>query len=462
MSLNLKTNKINTQTINSNLFQGVNADITNINCTNLVVTGTADINGFSCVGCTGPMGATGYTGYTGAMGPMGATGYTGAMGPTGAIGYTGYTGAIGPMGATGYTGYTGATGPMGAIENPYNQDFVFLQDVVVERDLYVGGTGHFYLSLFVDGNLGVSGSINNIYQNYDNNGNSLSLTGDKDTVATIYSNTTDNTIVGFGAANSETISYSNTSIGAFSSYYSQMTNDNTYLGAYSGYGGVTGSYNTMVGSHSGYSGSTGSYNTYIGFNSGYFSRGNENTFLGTSAGYTGFTGSNVTCLGFNSQPSTSNSTNEIVLGDGRITVLRCNVGSISTLSDVRDKKDIEDLSVGVDLIEKLKVRKYKWDKREWYENNLSDGSRKEDKWSYGFIAQELDETLNTNDLNYLNLVHKSNPEKLEITQGNLLPIAINAIKNLSIEVKDLKSTIEKLKEQNNSLVSRIENLEKTN
>jgi len=417
MSLNLKANKINTQAINSNLFQGVNADITNINCVNLTVSGTADINGLVVHSCSGH---------------------------------------------TGYTGYTGATGPMGAIENPYNHDFVFLRDVMVEQILYVGGTGNFNSSVFIDENLGVSGSINNIFQYYDSNTNSLSFTGDKDATGIIYSNTTDNTIIGFGAANYETYAFNNTSIGALSSYNTTISNDNTYVGAYCGYGGTTGSYNTMIGSHSGYSGSTGDYNTYIGFNSGYFSNGNENTFVGSSAGYTGFTGSNVTCLGFNSQPSADDAVNEIVLGDGRIGYLRCAVNSITSLSDTRDKKDIEDLQVGIDLIDKLKVRRYKWDKREWYENQISDGSKKEENWTCGFIAQEVDEILSENDMHYLNLVYKTNPEKLEITPGNLLPVAINAIKTLSQDIKELKSIVNLLKDKNDLLLARIENLEKNN
>jgi hypothetical protein len=56
---------------------------------------------------------TGPTGPTGATGP-GATGSTGPTGPTGATGSTGPTGPTGATGAAGINGATGSTGPQGA------------------------------------------------------------------------------------------------------------------------------------------------------------------------------------------------------------------------------------------------------------------------------------------------------------------------------------------------------------
>lgn len=70
--------------------------------------------GPALVGPTGPTGATGNTGPTGSTGPTGDFGPTGpAGGPTGPTGSTGLTGATGPTGPTGSTGNTGNTGPTG-------------------------------------------------------------------------------------------------------------------------------------------------------------------------------------------------------------------------------------------------------------------------------------------------------------------------------------------------------------
>ena len=58
----------------------------------------------------------------------------------------------------------------------------------------------------------------------------------------------------------------------------------------------------------------------------------------------------------------------------------------------------------------------------------------------GFIAQELQTAQNnissvTKDI--LNLVQEDNPNRLEAKQGNLLPVAIKAIQELSVKVEAL-------------------------
>ena len=40
---------------------------------------------------------------------------------------------------------------------------------------------------------------------------------------------------------------------------------------------------------------------------------------------------------------------------------------------------------------------------------------------------------------YLNLVYDSDPDKLEATQGNLIPVLVKAIQELSAEVEKLKN-----------------------
>jgi len=124
-----------------------------------------------------------------------------------------------------------------------------------------------------------------------------------------------------------------------------------------------------------------------------------------------------------------------------------------------DKKNINDLSLGLDFITHLKPRQFNWDRREWYEDNKSDGSKMEEKLNAGFIAQELDEVQQSENADWLELVYKSNPEKLEATTGNLLPVMVKAIqelndKNESLEeeIQQLKNEIESLKTVNEKLV----------
>ena len=76
---------------------------------------------------------------------------------------------------------------------------------------------------------------------------------------------------------------------------------------------------------------------------------------------------------------------------------------------------------------KIKPRQFNWDKRDWYNGNISDGSKMKEEPTAGFIAQELDEAQTFENTEWLNLVLKDNPEKLEATPGNLLPIIVKAI-----------------------------------
>ena len=146
----------------------------------------------------------------------------------------------------------------------------------------------------------------------------------------------------------------------------------------------------------------------------------------------------------NAQPSSATGSNEITLGNSSISALRCQV-ALTVLSDKRDKDDITDLDSSLNLIEGLKPVKFKWDKRDWYENGISDGSKKEDKINVGFIAQDLKELQEQNDMKYLNLVYESNPEKLEATYGNLLPPLIKAVQELIIKVRKQREEIDELK-----------------
>ena len=169
--------------------------------------------------------------------------------------------------------------------------------------------------------------------------------------------------------------------------------------------------------------------------------GNSNTVIGSYAGYNLTTGSNNTVIGYNTLASSNTVSNEITLGNSSITALRCQVQSISSLSDMRDKKNIRDLPLGLDFIMTIKPRLFNWDRRDWYESGMADGSKIQETPTAGFVAQELDEAQTKANAEWLNLVLKSNPEKLEATYGNLLPVIVKAIQDLKKENDELKEQI---------------------
>jgi hypothetical protein len=291
-----------------------------------------------------------------------------------------------------------------------------------------------------------------------------------------------NTAVGNNSLQNNTSGNYNTALGVGSLYNNYNGNENTALGSYSlrdNYNGINntavgsssllrntgGTNNTAVGYQSMNYNNSGFQNTAIGYRSLYNSTGNYNTALGHNAGSTITTGANLTCIGIDAAPSSATAIDQVTLGNGFVQSLRCNVQTISSLSDARDKKNITDLTLGLDFLMKVKPRQFNWDKREWYEGNKSDGSKMKETFTAGFISQELDEAQTTENADWLNLVLKDNPEKLEATYGNLLPVMVKAIQELNVKSEklrvesiQLKSENKELKENNEKLSSEVESL----
>jgi len=158
--------------------------------------------------------------------------------------------------------------------------------------------------------------------------------------------------------------------------------------------------------------------------------GLSSTFIGNGAGMQITTGGQNTCIGFNANPTSVTASYQFTLGSTDIQTLRCNQTSITSLSDARDKTDIVDTPYGLDFINTLKPRQFKWDTRD---GNIKDGTLEQ-----GFIAQELLESANGNN-DSLNLVLEDNPNKLEASAGNLIPLLVKAVQELSARVVELET-----------------------
>lgn len=238
-------------------------------------------------------------------------------------------------------------------------------------------------------------------------------------------------------------------------YYALLNNitggSNTALGTNALEENTSGSDNVAIGKSTLNLNETGFRNTAVGTTALYNSLGAYNTALGYDAGTNVTTGTNLTLIGNNSEPSSGTTQNQVTLGNNSVTSLRCNVQTITSLSDARDKKNIAQLTLGLDFIMHLKPRQFNWDRREWYENKTADGSKMESEPTAGFIAQELDSAQNEFNADWLKLVLKDNPEKWEATYGNLLPVIVKALQELKIEN-------DRLKEENSLLVQEVDKL----
>lgn len=265
----------------------------------------------------------------------------------------------------------------------------------------------------------------------------------------------ENTAVGHTSLRSNTSGYDNTGLGYASLFANTTGNQNTATGYFSMQANITGSFNSAYGFNSLRSNSNGSYNVAVGFNAlTNNTTGTQNTSIGGYAGSSVATGSNLTMIGYGATSSGPNVSNEITLGNSSVTTLRCVVTGITSLSDARDKKNIKDLSLGLDFLMKVKPREFNWDRREWYESGVADGSKMQEHPTAGFIAQEFDSLQNTEHAEWLNLVLKNNPDKWEATYGNLLPVMVKAIQDLKMEKDDLQNKYEKLLSFNQDLAEK--------
>ena len=228
--------------------------------------------------------------------------------------------------------------------------------------------------------------------------------------------------------------------------------------AYSGQGGATnGRKNVFIGYDAGWE--SGSTNTVgIGYQSMKTGDGDDCTAVGPDSLYW-CNGSNVTGIGNYAGRTGSPSgkieaqSNIIVLGNNSVTDIYCADTTISS-SDSRDKADITDFTHGLDWITKLRPVTYKWDKRTDYRvydddgnfvsQGTPDGTHKKSRLNIGLLAQEHLEVEksfgygnNKDDM----LVTSINEDETAygLKYERLVPILINAVKELEKRIKDLEN-----------------------
>ena len=85
----------------------------------------------------------------------------------------------------------------------------------------------------------------------------------------------------------------------------------------------------------------------------------NNVIIGDQAQFSGSVGmDNCIIIGKGASATSTSASNEITLGDANISALRCNVTSITSLSDARDKTNIEPISNASAFIKDLKPVKF--------------------------------------------------------------------------------------------------------
>jgi len=238
------------------------------------------------------------------------------------------------------------------------------------------------------------------------------------------------TASGYEALISNTTGFSNTASGFRALRTNTTGSNNTASGYESLRNTSTGSFNTAFGYDALRSNTSNGNNTAVGYRALRANTGSNNTALGVDAGVTITTGSNNLVLGYQAAPSLATVSNEVTLGDSSISTLRCQVTTITSLSDARDKKDVKPLNAGLDFVKALKPVSFTWDMRDGGKVGQADT---------GFIAQDLQSAQTNTGVTIPDLVFDENPNRLEAGYGKLIPVLVQAIKDLSAEVETLKS-----------------------
>ena len=223
--------------------------------------------------------------------------------------------------------------------------------------------------------------------------------------------------------------------------------------------------NTILGHSAGANNENGFRNTFIGANGGTQLKNAKNaTALGYNAlnnptmnGY-----ENITGIGQNSSVTGSN---QLQLGNSKTTPY--SFQAIQLRSDKRDKADIQETTLGLEFIKKLKPVEYRLDLREdYYETDENgefivdefgnrtpipkDGSKKRERLHQGFIAQDVQKITEDMGIDFAGLQHheKDGGEDVySIGYEEFIAPIINAI-------QEQNKLIEKQQNQINYLTSK--------
>lgn len=153
--------------------------------------------------------------------------------------------------------------------------------------------------------------------------------------------------------------------------------------------------------------------------------------------------------------------NTIVLGDNTITSLRCNVQSISALSDKRIKEDSKADVPRLRFITRLTPVTYHINKNKEAQlvgyplTNIS-----EDKALHsGFLAQDVEEAAKAVGYNFEGVRQEEGGKYYTVSYTLFVMPLVQAVKDLNAEVNQLKAELAEVKEKEQTNQARLDKLE---
>ena len=181
---------------------------------------------------------------------------------------------------------------------------------------------------------------------------------------------------------------------------------------------------------------TGCYNVALGFEALYCIQTNcNNVAVGKNAMRNLTAGDNNIAIGADAQLTTTTTSNEIRMGNASHTAA-CIQIAWTVVSDMRDKTNIGHVPHGLQFIEQLEPISYQF-------RTARDANSTHGPVRYGFSAQQT-LAAEGGDLERSVIVHGTE-DRLGMTHEYLIPVLVNAVKELSEKVKVLQAEIALLK-----------------
>lgn len=285
---------------------------------------------------------------------------------------------------------------------------------------------------------------------------------------------TENTAVGSKTLFGNISGTSNTASG-FNTLYSNATGSlNTALGVRSLYFNLAGSSNTAVGYSSGFN-STSSNNTFIGYSAGINPNNGFNTCIGNNVYSTAANVTNYTGIGYNVGNGSSLS-NYVELGNTSVTTIRAQVTGITAYSDKRIKDNVQNNVPGLNFITQLKPVTYNLNIHKQnnilYTKSKPDTANWEGKYDVekitqtGFLAQDVDATLQKLGIHFSGLVKPKNENDLYTIRYTdfIMPLVKGMqeqqiiIETQQLLLQNLQTQLEEIKKILNNTVKNSNNI----
>ena len=183
---------------------------------------------------------------------------------------------------------------------------------------------------------------------------------------------------------------------------------------------------------------TGSYNTAFGCSAGNtITTGNHNMVLGHNCDVSGATVIHEITLGTNSQVGKGSSTAFITANGGAVYAGN-NSADFSTTSDRRIKKNIVDNNIGLEKINQIQVRNFEYRTPDEIEELPKHAAIDSEGTQLGVIAQEVQGFLPQ-------IINEESTGCLSVDGSDIKWLLVNAVKELSTQVDELRAEIKTLK-----------------